>query len=148
MVWRIRAWLVAAGDDVVPVINGLLKGAKWDLVVYTQDYHPKGHASFASSHRGAKVLETRTLAGIGEQVMWPDHCVQGSLGAEFHPYLTTRGAFPTAIVRKGQSPRADSYSGAFRVGPCRGDAGLTGCMRYAGEVRVCVSVYVNLLLCL
>src|SRR5690606_29973217 len=77
---------VPKGDVIVPLINRLQK--KFDLVVSTQDWHPKGHASFASSHDGNKEFDVIKINGL-DQVLWPDHCVQGTAGAEFHPQLDT-----------------------------------------------------------
>ena len=99
---------VPRGDEVVPVINRLMP--KFDLVIATQDWHPEGHSSFASSHKGAKNFEVIKLNGL-DQVMWPDHCIQGSKGASFHTDLKT-DQFET-IFRKGTNPRIDSYSGFY-----------------------------------
>jgi len=95
---------VAEGDRVVPVINSL--AARFQRVVATQDWHPPGHVSFASSHPGRRPFES-----IGLQQLWPDHCLAGSRGAELHPRLDTR---PFAlIVRKGARRELDSYSAFF-----------------------------------
>ena len=95
---------VAEGDRVVPVINRL--AARFQRVVATQDWHPPGHVSFASSHAGRRPFES-----IGSQQLWPDHCLAGSRGAELHPKLDTR---PFAlIVRKGARRELDSYSAFF-----------------------------------
>ncbi len=95
---------VAEGDQVVPVINRL--AARFQRVVATQDWHPSGHVSFASSHPGRRPFES-----IGSQQLWPDHCLAGSRGAELHPKLDTR---PFAlIVRKGARRELDSYSAFF-----------------------------------
>ena len=95
---------VAEGDRVVPVINRL--AARFQRVVATQDWHPPGHVSFASSHPGRRPFES-----IGSQQLWPDHCLAGSRGAELHPKLDTR---PFAlIVRKGARRELDSYSAFF-----------------------------------
>jgi nicotinamidase/pyrazinamidase len=102
------ALAVTEGDQVVPVINRL--SALFALSVATQDWHPAGHDSFASSHAGREPMEVITLGGI-EQVLWPDHCVQGSSGADFHPELDMRPF--RLIVRKGTNPKLDSYSGFF-----------------------------------
>ena len=99
------ALAVARGDEVVPMINRL--AARHVNVVLTQDWHPRGHASFASSHAGKKPFETARLA-YGEQVLWPDHCVQGSKGAEMHAGLSVPHA--QLVVRKGYHPGIDSYS--------------------------------------
>ncbi|HHO50330.1 MAG TPA: bifunctional nicotinamidase/pyrazinamidase [Deltaproteobacteria bacterium] len=99
---------VPHGDEVVPVCNRLM--AEFQHVVLTQDWHPEGHASFASSHPGRAPYETIELP-YGSQVLWPDHCVVGSPGAEFHPELEIARA--TRIVQKGTHPEIDSYSAFF-----------------------------------
>ena len=99
---------VAGGDEIVPYINKEM--VKYDCVVLTQDWHPKGHSSFATSHEGKNPLELIKMP-YGDQVLWPDHCVQGSKGAEFHPELNIERA--NAIIRKGSDPRIDSYSAFF-----------------------------------
>jgi nicotinamidase/pyrazinamidase len=99
------------GGDVVPVINRLQKD--FSLVVATQDWHPQNHGSFASNHPGTKPGEMIELGGL-PQVLWPDHCVQGSWGAEFHPNLETRRV--AKVIRKGTDPEIDSYSGFFDNG--------------------------------
>lgn len=99
---------VKSADKIIPVINNIL--AKFDLIVATQDWHPPNHKSFASNHPGKKPFETILLNGL-EQRLWPDHCVQGSLGAEFHPGLETRPI--KAIFRKGTHLEKDSYSGFY-----------------------------------
>ncbi|HOV62475.1 MAG TPA: bifunctional nicotinamidase/pyrazinamidase [Spirochaetia bacterium] len=99
---------VKDGDTVVPVINAISKD--FSLVVATQDWHPEGHVSFASSHTGKTTGDTVSL-GKEVQLLWPDHCVQGSRGADFHPGLDLRPV--RFIVRKGTSLRMDSYSAFF-----------------------------------
>ena len=99
---------VAGGNEIVPYINKEM--VKYDCVVLTQDWHPKGHSSFATSHEGKNPLELIKMP-YGDQVLWPDHCVQGSKGAEFHPDLNIEQA--NAIIRKGSDPRIDSYSAFF-----------------------------------
>src|SRR5688572_24579020 len=79
------ALAVSGGDEVVPVINGLERD--FEHVVLTQDWHPQHHSSFASSHLGKQAFETMTMP-YGEQTLWPDHCIQGSGGAAFHPHLS------------------------------------------------------------
>ena len=99
---------VPHGDEVVPVINRLTTG--FGIVVASQDWHPRGHISFASTHPGRKPFDTIRLNGQ-EQILWPDHCVPGTKGAAFHPDLdTTRFVL---IVRKGWHPYVDSYSTFF-----------------------------------
>jgi len=99
---------VAGGNEIIPYINEEM--VKYDCVVLTQDWHPKGHSSFASNHEGKNPLELIKMP-YGDQVLWPDHCVQGSKGAEFHPDLNIEQA--NAIIRKGSDPRIDSYSAFF-----------------------------------
>jgi nicotinamidase/pyrazinamidase len=99
---------VAGGNEIVPYINKEM--VKYDCIVLTQDWHPKGHSSFATSHEGKNPLELIKMP-YGDQVLWPDHCVQGSKGAEFHPELNIEQA--NAIIRKGFNPRIDSYSAFF-----------------------------------
>ena len=99
---------VAGGNEIIPYINKEM--VKYDCVVLTQDWHPKGHSSFATSHEGKNPLELIKMP-YGDQVLWPDHCVQGSKGAEFHPKLNIEKA--NAIIRKGSDPRIDSYSAFF-----------------------------------
>jgi len=124
------ALAVPGGDEVVPLVNRLARAFRH--VILTQDWHTPGHASFASSHVGRQPFETIQLP-YGPQVLWPDHCVQGSRGADFHPAL----AIPHAelILRKGTRPDVDSYS-AF----CEADrarvTGLAGYLRERGIARV------------
>ena len=99
---------VAGGNEIIPYINEEM--AKYDCVVLTQDWHPKGHLSFATSHEGKNPLELIEMP-YGNQVLWPDHCVQGSKGAEFHSELNIELA--NAIIRKGSNPLIDSYSAFF-----------------------------------
>ena len=99
---------VVGGNEIVPYINEEM--AKYDCVVLTQDWHPKGHSSFATSHEGKNPLDLIKMP-YGDQVLWPDHCVQGSKGAEFHPELNIKQA--NAIIRKGSNPFIDSYSAFF-----------------------------------
>ena len=104
------ALAVAQGDRVIPVVNRLARQFKF--TVATQDWHPPEHASFASNHQGKKPLDTVNLGGI-DQVLWPDHCVQGTHGAEFQPELSQDHI--TMILRKGTDPGLDSYSGFFET---------------------------------
>src|SRR5262245_11550881 len=105
------ALAVPRGNEVVPVANRLQP--RFELVVATQDWHPAGHGSFASGHPGKRVGEVIELEGL-EQVLWPDHCVQGTAGAEFSGALDTRAV--EAVFRKGTDRRIDSYSGFFDNG--------------------------------
>lgn len=102
------ALAVAGGDEVVDVANELVGG--YDLVVATQDWHPADHGSFASRHDGRQPGEFIDLDGL-EQILWPDHCVQGSAGAAFAPGLDTEAV--DHVVQKGTDPSVDSYSGFF-----------------------------------
>ncbi|MDX1592492.1 MAG: bifunctional nicotinamidase/pyrazinamidase [Balneolaceae bacterium] len=102
------ALAVPDGDKVVPVINKLIP--RFDAIIQTQDWHPKGHHSFASSHEGKEPYDTVEM-DYGSQVLWPDHCVQGSQGAEFHPDLNTLKTQVT--IRKGFRKDIDSYSTFF-----------------------------------
>jgi nicotinamidase/pyrazinamidase len=111
---------VPKGDEVVPVINKL--SSRFDNVIQTQDWHPQGHWSFASSYPEKEPFGTTQL-DYGQQVLWPDHCVQQTRGAEFHPDLDTR---PTQlIIRKGFRESIDSYS-AFYENDQQTATGLTG----------------------
>ena len=124
---------VPLGEQVVPLVNQL--SSKFELVVATQDWHPPEHKSFASNHSGKQPFEKVPLAGL-EQTLWPDHCVQGSIGAEFHPRLDLRPL--EAIFRKGMEPEIDSYSGFFDNGH-RKATGLSGYLKERGvdTVYVC-----------
>ena len=117
------ALAVPRGDEVVPLVNRL--AARFDNVVLTQDWHPSGHVSFASSHPGKKPFETIQLA-YGAQVLWPDHCVQGTPGAVFHPDLNMTKA--QLVIRKGHHADIDSYS-AFLEADRRTATGLAGYLR-------------------
>lgn len=117
------ALAVAEGDQIVPGINALMK--QFHTVVLTQDWHPAGHSSFASSHAGKAPMELIDMP-YGAQVLWPDHCVQGSTGAAFHPDLETDRA--SLIIRKGANPEIDSYS-AFFENDRKTPTGLEGYLR-------------------
>lgn len=127
------ALAVPDGEAVVPVINTL--ACAFGLIVITQDWHPAGHASFASSHAGRSPFETTTMP-YGPQVLWPDHCVQGTRGAALHDALD----LPTAqlIVRKGWHASVDSYS-AFVEADGRTTTGLAAWLRAHGVARVAVT---------
>lgn len=120
------ALAVAGGDEVVPVVNGLM--AEFGTVVLTQDWHPAGHASFASSHPGKAPFEAVHMP-YGAQTLWPDHCIQGTPGAGFHPGLRTDPA--ALILRKGMNPGIDSYS-AFFENDQTTPTGLAGWLRERG----------------
>jgi nicotinamidase/pyrazinamidase len=117
------ALAVPRGDEVVPLVNRL--AARFDNIVLTQDWHPRGHVSFASSHPGTKPFETLSLS-YGAQVLWPDHCVQGTSGAAFHPGLNATKA--QLVIRKGHHADIDSYS-AFLEADRRTATGLAGYLR-------------------
>lgn len=101
---------VADGDKIVPIANALIENGGYDLIVASQDWHPANHGSFASQHPGRQPFEMGELSGK-PQVMWPDHCVQETPDADFHPDLNTQ-AFDY-VQQKGENPAIDSYS-AFR----------------------------------
>jgi nicotinamidase/pyrazinamidase len=124
------ALAVPQGDEVVPIINSL--AARFRNVVLTQDWHPRGHTSFASSHPGKRPFET-IEAPYGPQVLWPDHCVQATPGAEFHRSLHAPHA--VLIVRKGFDRAIDSYS-AFYENDRSTPTGLVGYLRERGLTRV------------
>jgi nicotinamidase/pyrazinamidase len=121
---------VPRGDEVVPIVNRL--AAKFTNVVLTQDWHPPGHLSFASSHPGRQPFETIDVA-YGAQVLWPDHCVQGTAGAEFREDLLIPHA--ALVIRKGIRRAIDSYS-AFYENDRATPTGLAGYLRERGLRRV------------
>ena len=124
------ALAVADGDAVVPVINRLAE--RFDHVVLTQDWHPAGHSSFATSHSGSAAFEAIDMP-YGRQTLWPDHCVQGTSGAAFHPQLSADRA--ELVIRKGFRPAIDSYS-AFYENDRRTPTGLAGYLRERGLRRI------------
>jgi len=121
---------VPRGDEVVPLINGL--AAKFALVVLTQDWHPRGHLSFASSHPGKTPYQTIDVA-YGTQVLWPDHCVQGTGGAALREDLAVPHA--ELVLRKGYQREIDSYS-AFYENDRKTHTGLAGYLRERDFRRV------------
>ena len=127
------ALAVPKGDEVVPIANRL--AARFENVVLTQDWHPRGHASFASSHPGKKPFETLELS-YGTQVLWPDHCVQGTPGAAFHRDLDVTKA--QLVLRKGHHRGIDSYS-AFLEADRKTTTGLAGYLKERGlrELFIC-----------
>lgn len=133
------ALAVADGDAILEPIRDLAASGVFPLVVATQDWHPRGHVSFASSHPGRKPFDTISLHGE-PQVLWPDHCIAGSAGAALHPRVPNEAI--RAIVRKGTDRDADSYSG-FRDNPNsareRRPTGLRGFLTECGvrDVYVC-----------
>jgi nicotinamidase/pyrazinamidase len=114
---------VKHGEEIIPLVNALQE--QFELVVATQDWHPPNHLSFASNHPGRKPFEKITLNGL-EQVLWPDHCVQGTEGAAFHDALDMKRV--AAIFRKGMDAAIDSYSGFYDNGHLR-NTGLAGYLR-------------------
>jgi nicotinamidase/pyrazinamidase len=124
------ALAVGDGNSIVPLINQL--ATRFANVVLTQDWHPRGHISFASSHAGAKPFET-TQVPYGVQALWPDHCVQGSPGAALHEALAIDHAI--MILRKGYRAEIDSYS-AFMEADRKTTTGLAGFLREKGVRRV------------
>ena len=117
---------VADGDAIVPGINARME--RFEHVILTQDWHPAGHSSFASSHPGRAPYETVEMP-YGTQVLWPDHCVQGTDDAAFHPALEQGRA--RAVIRKGMDPAIDSYS-AFHENDRSTPTGLDGLLRGLG----------------
>jgi len=126
------ALAVTGGNAIVPTVNRLI--AEHDHVVLTQDWHPPGHASFATSWEGAAPFSTRTFP-YGPQTLWPAHCVQGTPGAAFHPDLAAGKA--EMIVRKGFHAGIDSYS-AFRENDRTTRTGLEGYLKERGFRRLVI----------
>jgi nicotinamidase/pyrazinamidase len=124
------ALAVPRGDEVVPIVNRL--AARFRHVVLTQDWHPRGHSSFASSHPGRRPFETIAVS-YGPQVLWPDHCMQGTPGAEFHRGLDIPHA--GLVIRKGIDRTIDSYSALYE-NDRKTPTGLTGYLRERGLTRI------------
>jgi nicotinamidase/pyrazinamidase len=124
------ALAVPRGDEVVPIINRL--AGKFTHVGLTQDWHPRGHVSFASAHKGKEPLQKIALPH-GEQILWPDHCVAGTTGAEFHSELNTVRA--EVIIRKGFHPAIDSYSAIYE-NDHQTPTGMAGYLRNRGLKRL------------
>ncbi|MHC5201662.1 bifunctional nicotinamidase/pyrazinamidase [Myroides sp. LJL119] len=124
---------VKDSDSIIPIINQIQ--TKFDLVIASQDWHPKTHQSFASAHQGKKLFEQIDLNGLN-QVLWPDHCVQNTPGAEFSPKWDSR--LVSAIFRKGMNPQIDSYSAFFDNGHLQ-STGLLGYLQHMNvtELYVC-----------
>lgn len=120
------ALAVAGGDEIVPLVNDLIRGS--EHVIMTQDWHPAGHSSFASSHPGREPYQSLAMP-YGEQTLWPDHCIQGSRGADFHTGLAWTRA--ELVIRKGFRPAIDSYS-AFFENDHATPTGLAGYLRERG----------------
>ncbi len=127
------ALAVPDGDQVIPVINRMVES--FGHVIQTQDWHPKDHSSFASSHEGKNPYDTIQV-DYGEQILWPDHCVQGTNGAEFHSKLETNKS--EVIIRKGFRKKIDSYS-AFFENDKKTKTGLSGYLKERGvsDLYVC-----------
>ncbi len=124
------ALAVPQGDAIVPAINRLARS--FAHVVLTQDWHPPGYASFASSHPGKRPFDAIEVS-YGTQILWPDHCVQGTQGVGFHPELDVPHA--ELVLRKGFRSTVDSYS-AFRENDRRTPTGLAGYLRERGLDRI------------
>src|SRR5260370_32158347 len=124
------ALAVPEGDQIMPLVNRLAR--RFAHVVVTQDWHPAGHMSFASAHPGRKPFETIEV-DYGAQTLWPDHCVQGTSGAAFHPALDVPHA--ELVIRKGYHRLIDSYSSS-RENDGKTPTGLTGYLRERGLERV------------
>jgi len=120
------ALAVPEGDTIIPTVNRLIE--HFDVIVQTQDWHPKDHSSFASTHQGKEPYETIEV-DYGTQVLWPDHCIQGTEGAEFHPDLNTNKS--QVIIRKGFRKAIDSYS-TFFENDQKTSTGLTGYLKQRG----------------
>ena len=120
------ALAVPDGDSIIPVTNKLID--HFNIIIQTQDWHPAGHSSFASSHPGKNPYDTIEM-DYGLQVLWPDHCVQGTTGAEFHPSLNTQKT--QVIIRKGFRKEIDSYS-TFFENDQKTTTGLTGYLKQRG----------------
>jgi len=124
------ALAVPSGDEIVPAVNRM--AAEFAHVILTQDWHPLGHSSFASSHPGKQPFEAIEV-GYGQQILWPDHCVQGTQGAALHPALEVPHA--ELVLRKGFRSAIDSYS-AFFENDHRTPTGLAGYLRERGLGRL------------
>jgi nicotinamidase/pyrazinamidase len=124
---------VSQGDEIVPVINGLAH--RFEHVLLTQDWHPAGHQSFASSHPGRKPYELIEVS-YGPQILWPDHCVQGTPGAEFRADLNI--PHTELVLRKGYHRAIDSYS-AFYENDHQTPTGLAGYLRERGLKRIFIA---------
>ncbi len=124
------ALAVPDGDSIVAGINAVM--AEFPTVLLTQDWHPAGHSSFASSHKGAAPYDMIDMP-YGPQVLWPDHCIQGGIGAQFHPDLQVDRA--DLILRKGYNPEIDSYSALFE-NDHETPTGLQGYLRSRGITQL------------
>ncbi|HEU4659074.1 MAG TPA: bifunctional nicotinamidase/pyrazinamidase [Pseudolabrys sp.] len=127
------ALAVPDGHEVVPIINRIAQ--RFSHVVLTQDWHPRGHGSFASTHPGKQPFETINVS-YGTQILWPDHCIQATSGAEFHRDLDIPHA--ALVLRKGFRPNIDSYS-AFYENDHKTATGLSGYLRERGFKRTFIA---------
>ena len=126
------ALAVRGGAGIMPLINRLAE--RFDTVIATQDWHTPDQISFASNHEGAAPF-TEIEVAYGRQMLWPDHCLQGTHGAAFHPEVAPAVTKALAVVRKGYNPAVDSYSG-FYENDHRTATGLAGLLRDRGVTRV------------
>ena len=126
------ALAVQGGAGIMPLINRLAE--RFDTVIATQDWHTPDQISFASNHAGATPF-TEIEVAYGRQMLWPDHCLQGSIGADFHPDAMPAVTKALAVVRKGYNPAVDSYSG-FYENDHRTATGLAGLLRDRGVGRL------------
>ncbi len=126
------ALAVTGGAAIMPLINQI--AACFDKIIVTQDWHTPDQISFASNHPGAAPF-TEIDVAYGRQMLWPDHCLQGSNGADFHPDITPAVNRALAVIRKGYNPAVDSYSGFFE-NDHKTATGLVGLLRDLGVTRV------------
>ncbi len=132
------ALAVRGGEEILEGVRKLMASDRFGLVVATQDWHPRGHISFAAAHPGRKPFETIRLYGH-DQTLWPDHCVQNTAGAELAPGLPWERV--AAVIRKGSDPMVDSYSGIRNNWDAAGQrppTGLAGYLKERGITEVCL----------
>lgn len=127
--------VVRGGAGIMPLVNRIAE--RFDRVVLTQDWHTPDQISFASNHPGAAPF-TEIEVAYGRQMLWPDHCLQGSPGADFHPDVAPTVQRALAVIRKGYNPAVDSYSGFFE-NDHRTPTGLSGLLRDLGVSRVFIA---------
>jgi len=121
---------VPRGEEIIPLVNRLQN--EYPVVLATQDWHPAGHESFASSHPGAQIFDQIQLYGL-QQTLWPDHCIQQTAGAAFSTALDTKNI--DRVFQKGTNPQVDSYSGFFDNGK-REDTGLAAYLKAKGVTAI------------